>query len=143
VIWNGITAKKVRLTEKEYYVRGSTALLDAVGKTIMDVGYRLSRTEEHKIPGKVIFVITTDGLENASREFTYAKIKELIHRQQEKYGWEFIFMGANMDVTKEAENIGISLKNAYHFEPSEKGVEIMYNMVAEEVSERRIKSKKA
>lgn len=143
LIWDGVDANKVRLTDKEYYVRGCTALLDAVGKTIIDVGYRLLKTEEDKKPGKVIFVITTDGLENASREFTYAKVKELIQHQQEKYSWEFIFMGANIDVVKEAESIGISLENAYNFETSEKGVEIMYDMVAEAVSEKRIKRAKA
>ncbi|WP_216600062.1 VWA domain-containing protein [Bacillus sp. FJAT-25509] len=70
VLWNGIDANNARLTEKEYYVKGCTALLDTVGRTILDVGYRLSKTSEVRLPGKVIFVITTDGMENASREFT-------------------------------------------------------------------------
>jgi uncharacterized protein YegL len=139
VLWNGTSANQVKLTEKEYYVRGSTALLDAVGKTIMDVGYRLSHTEEEKRPGKVIFVITTDGEENASREYTYSKVKELIRHQQEKYNWEFIFMGANIDAAKEADSLGIQIENAFNFEASEKGVEIMYNRVCEAVSERRIR----
>jgi hypothetical protein len=139
VLWNGIDANKSRLTDKEYYVRGCTALLDAVGKTILDVGYRLSNTNEELRPGNVIFVITTDGMENASREFSYKKIKELIKHQQEKYGWEFIFMGANIDAAKEAESIGIDMDNAYNFEASEVGVEVMYNIVCEAVSEKRIK----
>ena len=107
ILWNGIDANKAILTDKEYYVRGSTALLDAVGKTILDVGYRLSKTSEETRPGKVIFVITTDGMENSSKEFTYEKVKELIKHQQEKYNWEFIFLGANIDAAKEAGNIGI------------------------------------
>jgi hypothetical protein len=139
VLWNGIDANKSRLTDKEYYVRGCTALLDAVGKTILDVGYRLSNTNEELRPGNVIFVITTDGMENASREFSYKKIKELIKHQQEKYGWEFIFMGANIDAAKEAESIGIDMDNAYNFEASEVGVEVMYNIVCEAVSEKREK----
>jgi uncharacterized protein with von Willebrand factor type A (vWA) domain len=139
ILWNGISAKQVTLTDKEYYVRGSTALLDALGKTILDVGYRLSQTEEEKRPAKVIFVITTDGEENASREFTYSKVKELIQHQQEKYNWEFIFMGANLDAAKEADSLGIQQENAYNFEASEKGVEIMYNRVCEAVSEKRIR----
>jgi uncharacterized protein YegL len=139
VLWNGTNAINVKLTDREYYVRGSTALLDAVGRTILDVGHRLSKASEEQKPGKVIFVITTDGMENASREFTYEKVKELIKHQQEKYNWEFIFMGANIDAAKEADNLGIDLDNAYNFEASEKGVEIMYNTVCEAVFEKRMK----
>ena len=87
LLYNGIEAEKVKLSNKEYFVRGSTALLDAIGKTIIDVGYRLSVMEESQRPAKVIFVITTDGMENASKEFTYKKVKELIKHQQEKYQW--------------------------------------------------------
>ena len=71
LLWNGINPEKVRLTSKEYFVRGCTALLDAIGKTIIDVGCRLSNTQENHKPSKVIFVITTDGMENASKDFTY------------------------------------------------------------------------
>jgi hypothetical protein len=142
VLWNGAEAEKVKLTAEEYYVRGCTALLDAVGKTILDVGYRLSKTNEDNRPGKVIFVITTDGFENASREFTYNKVKELIKHQQEKYHWEFIFLGANIDAEREADNLGILSDIAFSFEASEAGVESMYKMVCEEVSERRQVGKK-
>ncbi|WP_409273774.1 vWA domain-containing protein [Neobacillus sp. SCS-31] len=136
-LWSGVNSENAILTDKEYFVRGSTALLDAVGRTIVDVGFRLGRTEEHKRPGKVIFVITTDGMENASREFTYEKVKELIRHQQEKYSWEFIFMGANIDAAQEAGNLGIEPKQAFRFEASHKGIEKMYNMVSEVVSEVR------
>ncbi|MBT2643884.1 VWA domain-containing protein [Bacillus sp. ISL-41] len=139
VLWNGIDAREAKLTEDEYYVRGMTALLDAVGKTILDVGYRLARTSEEHRPGKVIFVITTDGMENASSEFTYGKVKELIRHQQEKYGWEFIFMGANIDVAKEADSLGIHIENSFNFEASEKGIENMYEMVSESIMEKRMK----
>lgn len=139
VLWNGKDATKVKLTSKEYYVRGTTALLDAVGKTILDVGHRLSTTDEEQRPGNIIFVITTDGMENASREFTYKKVKELINHQQEKYSWEFIFMGANIDAGEEAESLGISKENAFDFEASEVGVEKMYNVMCEAVSEIRQK----
>jgi uncharacterized protein YegL len=137
VLWNGKDATKVKLTSKEYYVRGTTALLDAVGKTILDVGHRLSKTPEEQRPGSVIFVITTDGMENASREFTYEKIKELIKHQQERYSWEFIFMGANIDVAEEAISLGISKDNAFDFEASEVGVEKMYNVMCEAVTVKR------
>ncbi|MFP7299769.1 vWA domain-containing protein [Neobacillus niacini] len=137
IVWNGVEAYKVKLTEEKYFVRGCTALLDAVGKTILDVGYRFSKTNEENRPGKVIFVITTDGYENASKEFTYEKVKELIKHQQEKYSWEFIFLGANIDAEMEANSLGIDIENAYSFEASETGVECMYKMVSEAVTEKR------
>jgi hypothetical protein len=142
ILWNGIDAHKVKLTDKEYYVRGCTALLDAMGKTILDVGHRLSQISKDERPGKVIFVITTDGLENASREFTYEKVKELIKHQQEKYCWEFIFLGANIDAAKEANSIGIAMDNAYNFEASKNGVENMYCVVSEAVTEKRRSTRK-
>ncbi|WP_226537059.1 vWA domain-containing protein [Fictibacillus halophilus] len=137
VLWNGKDARKVRLTSKEYFVRGTTALLDAAGKSILDVGHRLAKTPEKQRPGSVIFVITTDGMENASREFSYEKVKELIKHQQEKYSWEFIFMGANIDAEEEAESLGISKENAFDFEASEVGVEKMYNVMCEAVTFKR------
>lgn len=137
ILWNGVQAKNAKLSDTDYYVRGCTALLDAVGKTISDVGNRLSTLNEAERPGKVIFVITTDGLENASIEFTHEKIKNLINHQQEKYNWQFIFLGANIDVTKEAGNIGIDIDNAYHFDASTAGVEMMYQTVCEAVTEKR------
>jgi uncharacterized protein YegL len=137
ILWNGIAAAKARLSGREYYVRGCTALLDAVGKTILDVGYRLSATGEAQRPGKVIFVITTDGLENASREFTYKKVKELIKHQQDKYKWDFIFLGANIDVAKEADSMGIARDNAYNYTASEDGIETMFCMACDLVSEKR------
>lgn len=142
ILWNGIKAKKAKLTDQDYYVRGMTALLDAVGKTILDVGYRLSKTPESDKHGKVIFVITTDGMENASSEFSYTKVKELIKHQKEKYNWEFIFLGANIDAREEADSLGIDVENAFNFEASEKGVEVMYNMLCEAVSEKRQRTRK-
>jgi len=138
ILWNGINTKKARLTSKEYYVRGSTALLDAVGKTILDVGCRLSKTVEHKKPGKVIFVITTDGQENSSTEFTYEKVSELIRHQKNKYNWEFIFMGANIDASREAANIGISEENAFQYKASKEGVKDMYSRACAVVAEKRL-----
>lgn len=137
LLWSGADVEKIRLTDKEYFVRGSTALLDAVGKTILDVGWRLSGMREEERPGKVIFVIITDGLENSSKEFTYSNVRGLIKHQQEKYNWEFIFLGANIDASKEAKNMGICEDNAYNFEASRDGVGIMYCVAAEAVTERR------
>ncbi|PEL08360.1 vWA domain-containing protein [Bacillus sp. AFS017336] len=137
VLWDELDAKEVKLTDKEYFVRGTTALLDAVGKTIVNVRNRLSISNEEEQPGKVIFVITTDGLENASTEFTYRKVKNLIQQQQSKDDWEFIFMGANIDVAKEADSLGIMKENAYSFEATNEGVESMYIVISEVVSNKR------
>ncbi|WP_245827645.1 vWA domain-containing protein [Paenisporosarcina indica] len=137
ILWNGIDASVAKLTHENYYVRGTTALLDAVGKSILDVNHRLTHTHADQKPGKVIFVITTDGMENASREFTYEKVKERIKHQEEKHNWEFIFIGANMDAAKEASSMGIQSDNAFNFVASEVGVESMFEMVNENVSRRR------
>ena len=139
LLWNGIDAKDAKLTDKEYFVRGRTALLDAVGKTILDVGYRISSKNEEEKPARVIFVITTDGYENSSCEFSYNKVRELIIHQQEKYNWEFVFLGANIDASKEAENIGINEDDAYNYTANKDGVEKMYNFVCEKVCEKRSK----
>ncbi|MGM0750739.1 MAG: vWA domain-containing protein [Bacillota bacterium] len=136
-LWSGIEANNVKLTQEEYYVRGCTALMDAVGKTILEVGHRLSNLEEVERPGKVIFVITTDGMENASVEFSASKVKDLINHQQERYNWEFIFLGANIDAKEEGMNIGIDIENSYQFEASAKGVEKMYDIVSDAVREKR------
>ncbi len=137
ILWDGINAAGAKITNDDYYVRGTTAMLDAVGKTIVDVGHRLSKTPEELKPGKVIFVITTDGMENASCEFTHDKVKKLIQQQADKYSWEFIFIGANMDAAKEASSMGIQADNAFNFVASEIGVESMYEMINENVSQRR------
>ena len=129
ILHNGIDAGKAVLTDREYYTRGSTALLDAVGRTINDVGKRLNETPEALRPGKVIFVITTDGLENASREFGYDEVKRMITHQSEKYGWEFIFMGANIDVVKEGGRLGISASRSLDFVACSDGVYNMYHRV--------------
>jgi uncharacterized protein YegL len=130
ILHNGVDAKNISLSATEYYTRGSTALLDAIGKTINEVGRRLSETPEDKRPGKVIFVITTDGLENASREFSYDEVKKMITHQTEKYQWEFIFMGANIDVAKEGGKLGISIDRSFSFAASKVGVAKMFTSVA-------------
>ena len=108
VIHDRIPIGKIeKLTEKEYYVRGCTALLDAIGRAIHHIGnvHKYARAED--VPAKTLFVITTDGMENASREYTYAGVKQMIERQTEKYGWEFLFLGANMDAVSVAGRMGI------------------------------------
>jgi hypothetical protein len=138
ILHNGIDASTVTLTKNEYFTRGTTALLDAVGKTIIDVSYRLSHLMEEVHPNKVIFVITTDGLENSSKEFSYEKIKQMISRQKEICNWDFIFMGANIDVAAESHKLGINPTMAFSYKSSSEGTKKMYNEVNHMVSELRL-----
>jgi len=122
------------ITEKEYYVRGSTALLDAIGITINNIGIALSDTNEEERPGKVLFVIITDGMENSSREFSYEKIKEMVEHQKSKYAWDFIFLGANIDAIMTAGSFGISADRAANFVSDSSGTQLNYRVVSEAVS---------
>lgn len=114
------------ITSNEYYARGCTALLDAIGKTINSIGNRLSETPEDERPDKVIFAITTDGFENASKEFTKNTIKEMIEHQQNKYSWTFIFLGANMDAIGEAASLGIAASHSHTYTASAQGTSSVY-----------------
>ena len=118
------------ITEKEYYVRGSTALLDSVGRSIHKIINVQRNTTEDMKAEKVLFVITTDGYENASREYTYEKIKSMIKHQKEKYGWEFIFLGANIDAAAEAEKFGIGRDRAARYHNDREGVELNFRTVS-------------
>lgn len=121
------------LTDREYFARGSTALLDAVGRTIDTVGARLAAAPEEERPAHVVFVITTDGMENSSREYTAQRVRGMIEHQQQKYSWQFVFLGANMDAVSEARKLGISAKYAADFTPSHSGVRKMYSMALHDV----------
>ena len=125
------------ITEQEYFVRGSTALLDAIGKTISKIGNAQKQTSEDLRAGKVIFVITTDGMENASCEYSSARVKQLIEKQKAKYGWEFIFLGANIDAIATAERFGIDASRAANYRPDSKGTRLNYEVVSNAVSDFR------
>ena len=126
-----------RLTEKEYYVRGCTALLDAVGGAIHHIGNVHKYAREEDRPEKTLFVITTDGMENASRRYTYDKVKAMIERQREKYGWEFLFLGANIDAAREAARFGIRADCAADYHADSMGTEAVYESVCEAVCQVR------
>ena len=126
-----------RLTEKEYYVRGCTALLDAVGGAIHHIGNVHKYAREEDRPEKTLFVITTDGMENASRRYTYDKVKSMIERQREKYGWEFLFLGANIDAAREAARFGIRADCAADYHADSIGTEAVYESVCEAVCQVR------
>ena len=126
-----------RLTEKEYYVRGCTALLDAVGSAIHHIGNVHKYAREEDRPEKTLFVITTDGMENASRRYSYEKVKEMITRQKEKYGWEFLFLGANIDAAREAARFGIGADFAADYHADHIGTNVAYEAVCEAVCDFR------
>ena len=126
------------MTEKDYSVRGSTALLDAMGETITKIAdiHRYIRPED--VPSHTMFVITTDGMENSSRKFSSGKVKKLV-KQKEKDGWEFLFIGANIDAVETASSIGISKDNAVDYMADSKGTGVVYEAVCAAVSGMRSK----
>ena len=124
------------LTEKDYQVGGCTALLDAIGGAIKHIGniHKYARRED--VPAHTIFIITTDGMENASREYHSKQIKDMIRKQEEKYGWEFLFVAANIDAVETAESIGIRKERAANYNVEE-GTTVLFCEMADTVSEFR------
>ena len=122
------------ITDREYYVRGCTALLDAIGKTIQKIANVQKHTSPENRADKVLFVITTDGMENASREYTYDKIRALVERQKQEYGWEFLFLGANIDAISTARRFGIGADRAVNYHADSQGTRLNYEVVSETVS---------
>lgn len=111
-----------RLTKKEYYARGCTALLDAAGRTIDRVGERLAAAREEDRPGHVVVIITTDGYENASRRYSKPQVRKMIELQRDVYKWKFMFLGANIDAVSEADSLGIRPCMAASYSPTNTGV---------------------
>ncbi len=131
VIHDRMPAGSVKeLTEKEYYVRGMTALLDAVGSAIDHTVSVHKHTKPGFVPEKTLFVITTDGMENASMEYSYDQVRRMIRHEQKKYGWEFLFLGANIDAAAEAERIGIMPSRAASYINDGEGIRKNYDAVS-------------
>ena len=122
------------ITDDQYYVRGSTALLDAIGQTITKIASAQKHTAPDMRADKVLFVITTDGYENASREYSYEKIKSIVEHEREKYGWEFLFLGANIDAIAVAGRFGIGADRAVTYHADREGTALNYDVVSETVS---------
>ena len=122
------------LTEKEYFTCGCTALLDAVGGAIHHIGniHKYARRED--VPEKTMFIITTDGYENASRRYDYERVRRMIERQKEKYGWEFLFLGANIDAVETARHFGIGADRAVNYHSDHEGTQLNYEVLSEAVS---------
>ena len=134
VIHDRVDIQKIEpMTRREYYVRGSTALLDAVGGAIHHIGnvHKYARPED--VPENTMFVITTDGMENASHFYNNNQVKDMIERQKEKYGWDFIFLGANIDAAKEAARFGIRADRAANYHADSTGTAVVYEAVSEAV----------
>ena len=122
------------ITEKEYFVRGSTALLDAVGGAIHHIGNVHKYARDEDVPEKTLFIITTDGMENSSREYSYDKVKKMVERQKEKYHWEFIFLGANIDAVSVANQFGVDKSRAVRYECDGAGTALNYKVMSKMVS---------
>lgn len=122
------------MTEKEYYVRGCTALLDAVGGAIHHIGNVHKYAREEDRPEHTMFVITTDGMENDSHRYSYEKVKQMIEREKKEYNWEFLFLGANIDAAAEASRIGITEDHAAQFKCDSVGTRLNYEALSDAVS---------
>ncbi|NBI66643.1 hypothetical protein D1646_07395 [Pseudoflavonifractor sp. 60] len=121
------------ITQKDYFVRGCTALLDAVGGAIHHIGnvHKYARPED--VPQRTLVVITTDGMENASRRYTLPQVKEMVERQQRKFGWEFLFLGANIDAVETAGSMGIAPQHSANYCCDQEGTQLNYQVLSEAV----------
>lgn len=129
------------LTSKDYFVCGCTALLDAIGQTLTRIIHVQENLNEDEQPGKTLFIITTDGKENSSKEYSYKKIKELINMVKEKYNYEFIFLGANIESEEEASKLGIDCDNAVTYKNDSEGIKLNYCALHEAITNVRLGDK--
>ena len=135
VIYDRVSLDKIEpMNDSQYYVRGCTALLDALGDAIHHIGnvHKYARDEDR--PQKTLFIIITDGMENASHRYSYRKVREMVERQKSKYGWEFLFLGANIDAIEVAGRYGIDANRAINYESDHKGTALNYRTLAHTVS---------
>ena len=134
VIHDRVDIRSIKpMTNEDYTARGRTALLDAIGGAIHHIGnvHKYARAED--VPEHTLFVITTDGMENASRRYDSEKVKKMIERQKEKYGWEFLFLGANIDAVETARRFGIGADRAVNYRSDSKGTQLNYEVVSEAI----------
>ena len=134
VLHDRVPLSEIReMTEKDYFVGGCTALLDAVGGAIHHIGNVHKYARKEDVPEHTLFVITTDGMENASHKYSADKVRSMITRQKEKYGWEFLYLGANMDAVEAAGNIGIGADRAVRYNCDDIGTNLNYRVLSEAV----------
>ena len=138
VIHDRVPLKQIQpLTHKEYSVGGSTALVDAIGGAIHHIGNVHKYARDEDVPEKTLFVITTDGMENASRRYSFDQVKSMIEFEKKKYGWEFLCLGANMDAVSVAGRCGISSEYAATYVADERGTALNYDVLGDAIRERR------
>ena len=134
VIHDRVNVRDIKpMTDKDYTVRGCTALLDAIGGAIHHIGniHKYARTED--VPEHTLFVITTDGMENASRRYDSETVKKMIEKQKERYGWEFLFLGANIDAVETARHFGIGADRAVNYHSDSRGTKLNYEVISEAI----------
>ena len=143
VLYDRVPVCKVEpMNKNQYYVRGCTALLDALGGAIHHIANVHKYAREEDRPEKTLFIITTDGMENASHIYTYDKVRKMVEKEKEKYGWEFLFLGANIDAIEVAGRFGIEADRAINYECDSEGTRLNYQVLSETVSAvRRSKTK--
>ncbi|MDO4649422.1 MAG: vWA domain-containing protein [Eubacteriales bacterium] len=140
VLHDRVDVQKVEpLNEKTYSVRGCTALLDAIGGAIHHIGNVHKYIRDEDVPEHTMFVITTDGMENASHRYTSERVKQMIQHEKEKYGWEFLFLGANIDAVETAESFGIGRDRAVNYNHDSFGTQLNYEVVGDAISNMRAK----
>ena len=138
VIYDRVDIRKVEpMTDRQYQVGGCTALLDAIGGAVHHMAnvHRYAREEDR--PGRTVFVITTDGMENASRRYTYREVQKMVKHEQEKYGWEFLFLGANMDAIAAARSFGIREDRAVRYACDSAGTSLNFAVVSKAIGKMR------
>ena len=135
VIYDRTDIRKVEpLTDRQYFVGGSTALLDAIGGAVHHIGNVHKYAREEDRPAKTVFVITTDGMENASRRYSYFQVQRMVKRQQERYGWEFLFLGANMDAISAARSFGIREDRAVRYACDSAGTSLNFEVASKTIA---------
>lgn len=135
VIYDRVPIDEIKeMTEEEYYVRGCTALLDAVGSSIHHMKSLQKKMKESDRPEKTIFIITTDGMENSSKEYSHEKVKKLIKKAEEKYHFEFIFLGANIDAISVAGSFGLRKERAFNYHSDKRGTAVNFEALSDTVS---------
>jgi uncharacterized protein YegL len=135
VLYDRVELQKVEpMTDRQYYVRGCTALLDALGGAIHHIGNVHKYAREEDVPEKTIFVITTDGMENASRTYSLDRVRRMVERQQKQYHWEFLFLGANIDAIAEASRFGIHASRAANYVHDSAGTRLNFDVLSKAIS---------
>ncbi len=138
VVYDRVDIQKVEpMTDRQYCAYGSTALLDAIGDAIHHIADVHKYAREEDRPGKTIFVITTDGMENSSRRYSYEKVQQMVKHEQEKYSWEFLFLGANMDAITEAQRFGFRADRAVRYNCDSAGTSLNYEVLSKTISDVR------